>query len=59
MSIRQDNRRWRAYLTVNKKQITIGTYDTPEQAKQAVTDYRKANGLPENPILGRPKKEKK
>lgn len=59
MSIRPENNRWRPFLRHKGKQINLELMDTPEQALQAVTDYRKANGLPEKPKLGRPKKEKK
>ena len=35
VSYRKDRKKWRAYITVNKRQITLGMYETREEALEA------------------------
>ncbi len=37
--------RFWSYITVNQKQVYLGTYDTPKQAQQARTDFKTKHNL--------------
>ena len=40
VSYRKDRKKWRAYVTVNRKQKSLGHYDTAEEANEVATRYR-------------------
>ena len=45
VSWRKDNKKWRARILINKKNISLGNYDTKEEAHQAYLDALKEYGI--------------
>lgn len=54
--IREENLGFTACVRHNRKTIHLGTHDTHELAVKAQKDYRKKNGLSDQPVRGRPRK---
>lgn len=47
--------KFRACVSIKRKKVHLGLFDTVEAAQKAQDDYRKTNNLPEPLLPGRPK----